>query len=402
MRIIAALMLLAAPLAAQTINDSDLGGKGFSILSERRIVSEGHQEGGAIVFKLKSISAPKENAAKAVTGILELVDLAGAAHAGRLAKVKLVGTGAPDAWTETGDDGRFSVPLPDGLSGNYRLRVSLDNRYWAYHNPDSDAGYEWETKDFPLSAGAGTDLGAVRPAAGAENAKLAVLHLLYLEALDFLKTNADVDWWTNPLTINWPSNGDFYTPGGWSLDLTDPTHWDVVTHELGHAVQAGMMNIRSAGGEHKIDQCYSPELAWSEGWASFFAAAVHLKKDDADAHFQYMVPRRAPIGVENVPSDVCQGEASEWRVFAGLWDLIDTHDDGLDHFSMPFNALWKSLRGQSMGSMTEAWALIKTQIPADQQRAAEDALIQNTLLPARAPLTVSLPKNAPAFDGSPR
>jgi hypothetical protein len=402
MKIIAAILLLAAPLSAQTINDSDLGGKGFSILSERRVESEGRREPGAIVFQLKSSASPKASAEKAVTGVLELVDLAGAAHAGRLAQVKLLGTGASDAWIQTTDDGRFSIPLPDGLSGTYRLRVSLDNRYWAYHNPNSDSGYEWETKDFPLSAGAGTDLGSVRPAAGAENAKLAVLHLLYLEALDFLRTNADVDWWTTPLAINWPSNGDFYTPGGWSLDLTDPTHWDVVTHELGHAVQAGMMNIRSAGGEHKIDQCYSPELAWSEGWASFFAIAVHAKLDDADAKFQYMVPRRAPIRVENVPADVCQGEASEWRVTAGLWDLIDTHDDGLDHFSMPFNALWKSLRGQSMGSMTEAWALIKTQIPAGQQRAAEDALIQNTLLPARAPLTVSLPKMAPSFDGSPR
>ncbi len=400
MKSLAILLLLTAPLSAQTINDSDLGGKDFSALSESRVQSEGRRDGGAIVFRLKALALPKADAAQAVTGVLELADRAGAEHPGRLAKVKLMGAGASDAWTETGTDGRFSIPLPGALSGSYRLRVSLDNRYWAYHNPDSDSGYEWETSEFPLTTGA--DLGAVRPAAGSENAKLAVLHLLYLDALDFLKKNADVDWWTSPLTINWPSSGDFFTPGAWTLDLTDPTHWDVVTHELGHAVQNGAMTIRSAGGEHKIDQCYSPELAWSEGWASFFAAAVHLKLDDADAHFEFMVPRRAPIGVENVPSDVCQGESSEWRVFAGLWDLVDTHDDGLDHFSMPFSALWKSLRGQSMGSMSEAWALIKSAIPANEQRAAEDALIQNTLLPARTPLSVSLPKSAPGFDTTPR
>ncbi len=140
-------------------------------------------------------------------------------------------------------------------------------------------------------------------------------------------------------------------------------------------------------------------LGLVEGWASFFAASVAIKRDDADAKFEFIVPRRAPIRVENVPDDVCAGETNEWRVFAGLWDLTDTHPDGLDHFAMTFNQLWRSLRGQSMGSMTEAWGMIANAVSPDQQRAAEDALIQNTLLPQRQPLTASLPKLNFSFDG---
>jgi hypothetical protein len=55
-----------------------------------------------------------------------------------------------------------------------------------------------------------------------------------------------------------------------------------------------------------------------------------------------------------------------------------------------------------MGSMTEAWSLIAKDLAPAQRRGAEDALIQNTLLPARSPLAVSLPRAAVEFDGKPR
>ncbi|MBI3551165.1 MAG: hypothetical protein HY077_01500 [Elusimicrobia bacterium] len=398
-----AAMLLAVPALGQTINDSDLAGGKPLPTAARWLEPEARREPGLMVFPLTRLDLHAVSAtAGAVTGAVELLGEGGAWKPGRLSRAKLVGPGAPESWVDADGAGRFALAVPPGASGTFRVRVSLDNRYWSFHSPKTGAGYEWESPDFALKGGAGLDIGVISPSAQSDNAKLGVLHLTYLSALDFLKREADVDWWTNALTINWPGDADFFSPWGWSLDLTDATHWDVVLHELGHAVQAGSMQARSAGGSHKIDECYSPELAWSEGFASFFAAAVRFDRNDADAKFQFMVPRRAPIRVENVPDDVCKGEASEWRVFAGLWDLIDAHEDGLDRFAMGFPELWKSLRGQSMGSMTEAWTLIAKRIEPSKLRAGEDALIQNTLLPARPGLTVLLPRPEISFDGAPR
>ena len=201
----------------------------------------------------------------------------------------------------------------------------------------------------------------------------------------------DVAWWNQPLTVNWPGTADFFSPWAWSLDVTNPIAWDVNLHELGHAVMAGAMNAEPASGQHKIDECYSQELAWSEGWASFLAAAVGLARDDADAKFEFLVPRRAPIRVENVPADVCRGISNEWRVTAGLWDLFDTNADGRDQFAMPFALIWKALREKQTDGFLSGWALIAQQLNPDQRRAAQEGLTQNTLLPERSALPEALP-----------
>jgi hypothetical protein len=403
MKTLLLLAVLCAPARAARVDDSDIGGGKPLETQSRWLGAEARREPRAMVFPLGRLSDARTKVSEgAVTGSVELLDGKNAWRPGRLARVRLSGPGAPEGWVPVDDAGRFSLPLSAGLSGTFTVRVSLDNQYWAFHNPNSDASYEWESPQFSIAAGAGADLGKLFPAAGSDNAKLGVLHLTYVDALDFLKREGDVEWWTRTLTVNWPGSADFFSPWSWSLDLTDATHWDVVLHELGHAVQAGSMQARSAGGSHKIDECYSPELAWSEGWGTFFAAAVRLDRRDADAKFEFLVPRRAPIRIENVPDDVCKGEASEWRVAAGLWDLIDQHEDGLDRFSMSFNELWRALRGKEMGSATQAWALVaKTMDPA-RRRAGEDALIQNTLLPARQPLTAALPLRPVDFDGAAR
>jgi hypothetical protein len=400
MKALLILFILCAPAYAAKVDDSDIGGGKPLETQSRWLEAEARHDLKALVFPLGRLSDARTKAADgAVTGSVELLDGKNNWKPGRLAKVRLAGPGASEAWTPVDESGRFSLPA---LAGTFTVRVSLDNQFWSFHNPNSDAAYEWESPSFTLANGAGADLGKLFPAAGSDNAKLGVLHLTYLDALDFLKREGDVDWWTRTLTVNWPGQADFFSPWAWSLDLTDATHWDVVLHELGHAVQAGSMQARSAGGSHKIDECYSPELAWSEGWGTFFAAAVRLDRNDSDARFEFLVPRRAPIHIENVPDDVCKGEASEWRVAAGLWDLIDRHEDGLDRFALSFNELWRGLRGQSMGSVTEAWSLVSKGMEPARKRAGEDALIQNTLLPARQPLAIALPSRPVDFDGAAR
>lgn len=400
MRIPAPAALLAAALLAPSaraaaIDDSDFSNPVLSAQSEKGLAVEGRREKGARVFPLRAAGASGLAARPGfVTGRLVLLDRAGRGVPARWAKVRLDASGA---WARVADDGGFSLPAPG--AGPFRVRASLDGAKWAFQSDGGDA-YEWESG--PVAAGA--DAGVLSPAAGSENAKLGVLHLTYLKAADFLAREAAVDWWKSPLTVVWPGGSDYFSPGEWTLHLTDPLAWDVVTHELGHAVMDGAMDARTSGGSHKIDECYSDGLAWSEGWASFFAAAVNLSPDDADAKFEFMVPRRAPIRIENVPADVCPGPSSEWRVFAGLWDLYDRHDDGLDRAALGFAPIWKGVTGGTTSSVLDAWGLISRGLDPAARRDAEDAMIQNTLLPARSTPALPPPSRvlAGGFDGAAR
>jgi len=149
-------------------------------------------------------------------------------------------------------------------------------------------------------------------------------------------------FWNRKIEFSWPDDGDYYSWG--VVHLTRGDHWDVVGHEMGHAIYDLGGIGAMGGGQHKIDECYTEALALSEGWASFFSAWVNLKLDDADARFEYLVPRRAPIRIENVPEDVCKGQKNEWRVSGFFWDLIDTHDDG-EVQAESFARMWRSLEG---------------------------------------------------------
>jgi len=144
-------------------------------------------------------------------------------------------------------------------------------------------------------------------------------------------------FWKKRINVQWPGLGDFYAWG--EVNITKGHRWDIVAHELGHAIYQ-LANIgKFGGGSHKIDQCYSHKMAISEGWASYFAAWLGISLDDPDAKFEYLVPRRAPIHIEHVPEDVCAGETNEWRVTSFLWDLIDRNDDH-EEVDLLFKTLW--------------------------------------------------------------
>lgn len=166
-----------------------------------------------------------------------------------------------------------------------------------------------------------------------------------------LAESTGLAFWSRPITFVWPAEGDYYSWG--SVHLTRGDHWDVVGHEMGHAIYDLADIGQFGGGQHRIDECYSTSLALSEGWASYFAGWVRLGLDDADARFEYMVPRRAPIRFETIPEDVCQGETNEWRVIGFFWDLIDLHADG-ESGAEAFARVWQALAGSNVGSANGA------------------------------------------------
>lgn len=379
------LWILPLALRAQPIDDSDLIGPRLESQYYRlKLSGEGRREEGLRFYSMKK-SSPESGSLRprsaAVFGRFVLIDSKGNAHPGRLAKVLLMQNGKAVRTAETDGEGLWSFPASGALLGSYRVHFRLENSLWSLREAGSGTVFEWQGPEVVLEGGKELDAGAWSLEPGSQNGKAGWIHLTYLEAVDFFSRNRiGLEWWTRrrPLGVFWPGDGDYFV--GWSLNLTHPEAWDVNLHELGHAVQDAATRSTPAGGSHKIDECYGRALAWSEGFATFFAAAVHLSPDDPDAKFEYLVPRRAPIRIENVPADVCRGDSSEWRVAAALWDLMDTSEDAEDHVSIAFKTLWQSWLGQRMGGILDAWALTKKILPPELQKAGERALAQNTIL----------------------
>ncbi len=171
-----------------------------------------------------------------------------------------------------------------------------------------------------------------------------------------LAASVGLDFWKNQISLEWPASGDYYS---WNtVHLTKGYQWDVVGHELGHAIYDQARLGQFGGGQHYIDRCYSDALALSEGWASYFSSWISLELNDTDAKFEYMVPRRAPIRFETIPGDVCAGPTSEWRVIGFFWDFIDLNQDG-ETANEVFARLWNALKGSKAGGVREAAQLLE-------------------------------------------
>lgn len=412
-------LALAAPAAAQTpaFDDSDLAGHPRPAQAPL-LKAEGSWKGGVFVFPVLRTGPARRRApsgAVGVLGTLELVDAKGNVLPARDAKVQVIGQGFI-AEAETDAKGDWFAPLAAQASGPAVLRFRLENRRWSIVEPSRGRPYEWEAGAVQILPGAPTPAGTYRLDPSKANGKIGFVHLQFLEAQDlFAKSGVPLGWWKKQLKVNYPGDADYFSPWGFELNLTRPETWDVNLHELGHAVMAAGTRSFGGGGQHKIDECYNEGLAWSEGFATFFAGAVRLARGDEDARFEYLVPRRAPIRIENVPEDVCKGDSSEWRVSAGLWDLYDTHVDGADEAAAAFGRLWKAIEGKRMGGFQDAWGNIRSALAPEELGPAEAALRQNTLLPAaagpvagtrtplpRPPEPRTMPEGlaAPDFDGN--
>jgi hypothetical protein len=275
---------------------------------------------------------------------------------------------------ETDRDGHWVMTLPDQWQGRaVSLYVELGNRRWGILN------YRWAGPVVPALAAA-NDVGEWRLDPASKNARAGLIHQIWNRAMDtFERENIALDWWTNRIGTKWPADGNYYTMG--TVSLTDPTWWDVNGHEIGHAIFFAAFNSSSGGGQHKIDECYGADLAWSEGFASFFSGVISIDRQDPDARFEFMVPRRKPVRLENVPDDVCKGHTNEWRVSSAFWDLYDTNVDGSDRASLNFATIWDGLvKTKNSGRIRDAldaYQRVAAKAPQDQRAAMAGAFAQS-------------------------
>jgi hypothetical protein len=160
-----------------------------------------------------------------------------------------------------------------------------------------------------------------------------------------------------PLHVVWRPQGvrpcgSCFHPGDapW-IDLSgatlDPDEWDdaVILHELGHFVASVYSRDDSPGGRHD-GTAVEPRLAWSEGWASFFAGWVRGTPSLLDVRLNRVsrLDLEAPGASAVFGGEALEGLISDHLVAAVLWDLWDAEADG-EHASLDAAALFGALYG---------------------------------------------------------
>ena len=152
---------------------------------------------------------------------------------------------------------------------------------------------------------------------------------------------------------NWPNDigkvsmqSTMYVGGG----TGDESVWGYPTilHEFGHYVMASLYGDDTDGGDHNMSTACDPQVAWSEGWATFYALmALSLRSDHAVSQYwrvlssgsfwldyahlydssgfgSLIVPRPDPNNSQKMKQFLPEG----WVTFIlyHLWDGLDMPD----------------------------------------------------------------------------
>ena len=227
-------------------------------------------------------------------------------------------------------DGISTLKIPN-TPGSYRVRV-ISRSYLEYGAPTNfiyvsvkQDKYRNElhelTANFSLSgSGASVPINLVAKArqTDSENVEGGAFNILNTlqTGFDYVKTNTpglntqclseklNVFWKAgfNPMQYQFPSsdpqtlgNTSFYSSetkeifisGGQlgDLSLSNTDHFDdfAIIHESGHFIEDFCGQWTSPGGNHALTSRIDPRLAWSEGWANYFAAhVIHDRINDLD------------------------------------------------------------------------------------------------------------------------
>jgi len=169
---------------------------------------------------------------------------------------------------------------------------------------------------------------------------------------------------------------------------------EVVVHEYGHALLKNA-NLMLPGGPHTIYQSVSEGLAWSEGWAHFYAFAVwnapiiNIDPTDFDDSKYYVnLDLETFAYVDNVgdyhdfPDDVPTGATNEARVAGALWDILDYTNDNFDQYGYGFAGIYDIVwEDRPMGNLNSFWNAWKSRFgaPSNEAHGAVSAIYNNTI-----------------------
>lgn len=283
---------------------------------------------------------------------------------------------------ETDASGNFSLQLPNNDSTvTITVASRADNNYmkaYIMNNPTNNDFYGVATTvtlDGSKSVGTLTAPATGTIIGGAFN----ILDKI-LDANDFLRTETnncsatftncvevsvapmvDVYWepGLNPgdyfglpaLSFYIPDNNQLYILGGvnGNVDDSDTDHFDdsIILHEYGHAIESLFSIADSPGGTHNGDNILDPRLAWGEGWANYFQAAVTGNPVYRDTFGTTLgtsgvfVNENLESGTSDTPTEAAEGNFREFSISRVLWDLTDADEmNATDDLQTTFSELW--------------------------------------------------------------
>jgi hypothetical protein len=175
-------------------------------------------------------------------------------------------------------------------------------------------------------------------------------------------------------TISYFMNGPsywrgLYINGGYNGGVCgDTDHFDnsVIVHEYGHVMEDQFAISNSPGGQHDGNSIIDPRLAWSEGWADFFQAAVLNRNVYTDTSGQHssdcgfnngvlfasknMETKAAGDDYPNSTGFNGEGIYREFSIARTLYDVIQTSGAGDGVFgNIPFANVWRAFSDPTLG-----------------------------------------------------
>lgn len=151
------------------------------------------------------------------------------------------------------------------------------------------------------------------------------------------------------------------------VDNSDTDHFDnsIILHEYAHFLEDIYSKSDSPGGAHSADAVIDPRLAWSEGFANFYQAAVtdehyyvdtfgNFNGSSSYTGFNINLEKQTSSYLDK-PRHTSEGNFREFSVTRYLMDLIDTNADigdgatGPDTVSDAFEKIWGIITSATNG-----------------------------------------------------
>ncbi len=170
-----------------------------------------------------------------------------------------------------------------------------------------------------------------------------------------------IDGAANPpyLAVYWSigsADGTYFSPLDNTIHLlnqtddTDEFDDDIILHEIGHYVAENYSKDDSPGGPHTLTGHYDIRLTWSEGWATFFMAAVKYWANTNIApagrypeYYWYVdtfggTHMADEIATPSFPAQTI-GADNEGAISAVLWDIaVGAADGGM--LNLGYDEIW--------------------------------------------------------------
>lgn len=302
----------------------------------------------------------------------------------RYAEVKVFNSsGALIQCSRTDASGAFSVVVPNSGASN-TLRISsviynTETKAFVYNNPTANTAHYIESSftadstksigtltaeaDGDLKGGAFNILDKVHSANEFLVAETANCATSFSSCVPFTGAPSVRIYWdkgvnpgtyfgAGPISFYLPGERELYILGGESgdVDSSDCDHFDnsVILHEYGHFIEDVFSDTDSPGGSHTGDTILDARLAWGEGWANFFQAAVlndPVYRDTSgnpSGSTTVFFDENLEAQVNDVPTNSGEGNFREFSITRLLWDAIDSVNEGagVDEVTSEFAELW--------------------------------------------------------------